>query len=553
MKKRVLSLTLAAATVLSGTVFAAEEQSTTDGSLAYEPYEEELVIKLGRESSQHTASTMYEGDTFENNPYTRYVKEKLNISFEDVLEADGDDYKKQLALATAAGDLPDVFTVTDYNLLVDLVDNGLICDMTEAYETYASDYIKDIYATYDGRCLDTVTFDGKVMAIPHANPDNNAPNLCWMRKDWLDQLGLNPDEDGDLCITADDIEEIAKAFIEADISGKGTVGIAVADTLDEGEALFEAMGAFGNKWIQNEDGTVENTTFVDDNIRNAWVRMNEWYQEGILDPQFGTRTLDDVEALLINNQLGITFGPWHLPDWRLTHTKDANPEAEYIAYTVADANGKVNVAHENPAPRYVVVREGFEHPEAAMKIVNVLFDDLANATEESAPEVMQFIKDGGDNFCRPFQIEILPYNNPEKYWEDHSAVLNGELDPEDAQTAENKNTCAAMQKYLENPDEVTSETSAGWKAYNSRIIGCGASINAFRQNDNANWITPLYPPTLSVMEQKQETLNTMMLQAYIKIVTGEEPIEYFDEFKEEWYKNGGEEIIAELEEFYSNN
>ena len=55
------------------------------------------------------------------------------------------------------------------------------------------------------------------------------------------------------------------------------------------------------------------------------------------------------------------------------------------------------------------------------------------------------------------------------------------------------------------------------------------------------------------MEQKQETLNTILLQAYIKIVTGEEPISYFDELKTMWSENGGDEIIAELEDYYSAN
>ena len=52
------------------------------------------------------------------------------------------------------------------------------------------------------------------------------------------------------------------------------------------------------------------------------------------------------------------------------------------------------------------------------------------------------------------------------------------------------------------------------------------------------------------MAQKKTTIDTLELQAYIKIVTGEEPISYFDEMKEKWYANGGSDIIAELEEYY---
>ena len=530
MKKKAFAILLAAATVIqpTGVAFASED-ATAETSLAFEPYEEELNISLGRLASEHTVSSLYKGDTLENNPYTRYIKDKLNITFTDVIEADGDDYKKQIALATAAGELPDVFTVTDYDLLVDLVDSGLIYDMTDYYEEYASDYIKSIYDSYDGRCLGNVTFDGKLMCLPGANPDNGVPVLCWVRKDWLDKLDYNPDEDGDLCISIDDIEELAKKFMEADLSGKGTIGIAASDSIDDIEWLYEGMGGFGNKWIQNEDGTIENTTFANDSVKNAWEGMNKCDEEGILDPQFGTRTWDDVTSLLINGQLGIAFGPWHTSDWRLVHVKDADPEAEYIAYTIKDADGKVNCAHENAASSYIVVNKDFEHPEAAVKILNVLFDELAQATDESAPEVLQFIDDGGDNFCRPFQIEVLSAGNVQKYWDDHYGVMTGTITPEEAQTTENRTSCKALlnyMDYMENPEgkEWNTEILFGWKTYTSRIVGCGAAVNALNQNGNGNWISPLYPPTIPVMEQKQETLNTILLLAYIKIVIGEEPI-----------------------------
>ncbi|MDF2873284.1 MAG: sugar transporter substrate-binding protein [Anaerocolumna sp.] len=509
-----------------------EETSGEPVNLAYEPYEEELTITIGRLASQHTASTLYKGDTFENNPYTRYVKEKLNISFKDVIEADGDDYKNQIALATASGDIPEMFTVTNYDTLVDLVENDLIYDMTEYYDKYASDYYKSLYDSYDGRTVDMVTFDGKMMALPGTNADNSVPVLCWVRKDWLDKLNLNPDEDGDLCITVEDIEKVAKQFVDSDVSGNGTIGISLSDGVGDSECFANANGGYVDKWIDNGDGTV------------SWSTL--------LDPQFGTRTYDDVTSLLIDNKLGITFGAWHMPDWRFSHVKDAHPEAEYIAYTVKDSKGIVNTFHENNASNFVVVKKGYEHPEAAVKIMNVIYDDLARATKETAPEVMKFVTDGGDNFTRPFQLECLPSNTPQTYFEEHQAVLNGEMTPEQTTTAENKNTSTAMMEYLKDPKNVTEDTRAGWAAYNSRIVGLGASIGALQANGNSDWMSPLYPPTLPTMEQKKAALDTLELKAYIKIVTGEEPINYFDQFVEDWNSFGGEEIINELQEYYTN-
>ncbi|NMA73048.1 MAG: extracellular solute-binding protein, partial [Bacteroidales bacterium] len=472
-----------------------DETSSGSVDLAFERYEEELKITLGRLASQHTISTLYEGDTLEDNPYTRYVKEKLNITFENVIEADGDDYKNQIALATASGDIPEMMTVTDYDTFVDLVENDMITDMTEYYEKYATDYYKSLYDSYDGRVIDMVTFDGKMMALPGTNADNNVPILCWMRKDWLDKLNLNPDEDGDLCITLEDIENVARQFIESDVSGNGTLGIALHDGIGDSEVFANAHGGFVDKWIDNGDGTISWSTLSEAN-KKTWELLNRWFEEGILDPQFGTRTWDDITALLIDNKLGIAFGAWHTPDWRFSHVKDAHPEAEYVAYTVQDSNGIVNTFHENNTSHFVVVKKGYEHPEAAVKIMNVIYDDIARGTEETAPEVMKFVTDGGDNFTRPFQLECLPSNTPRVYFDEHQAVLNGELTPDQTSTAENKNSSKVMMEYLNDPDNITNDTRTGWAFYNSRIIGLGASIGALEANGNANWVSPLYPPTL---------------------------------------------------------
>lgn len=528
-----------------------DETKSEPVDLAYEPYDEELKITIGRLASQHTTSTLYEGDTLENNPYTRYVKEKLNISFENVIEADGDDYKNQIALATASGDIPEKFTVTSYDTLVDLVENDLIYDMTEYYDKYASDYYKSLYDSYEGRTVDMVTFDGKMMALPGTNADNSVPVLCWVRKDWLDKLSLNPDEDGDLCITVDDIEKVAKQFIDSDVSGNGTIGISLSDGVGDSELFANANGGYVDKWINNSDGTISWSTLSDAN-KDTWQLLNRWFKEGILDPQFGTRTYEDVTSLLIDNKLGITFGAWHMPDWRFSHVKDAHPEAEYIAYTVKDSEGIVNTFHENNANNFVVVKKGYEHPEAAVKIMNVIYDDLARATKETAPEVMKFVSDGGDNFTRPFQLECLPSNTPQIYFEEHQAVLKGEMTPDQTTSAENKNTSSAMMEYLKDPKNITDDTRAGWASYNSRIIGLGASIGALQENGNSDWMSPLYPPTLPTMEQKKAALDTLELKAYVKIVTGVEPIEYFDQFVEEWNSYGGTEIIGELQEYYKN-
>ena len=166
---------------------------------------------MGRQTLQNPK--LPEGDTYENNAYTRMLEDKLNVKIVDEFEANGDDYDRQVSLALSAGDIPDIMKVTTLDELQELYENDLIADLTESYESHASDYLKGIYDSYGGRALENVTFDGKIMAIPGTNADSG-PSIVWIRSDWMDSLGITVDEDGNGCITIEELEMVAKEFVD---------------------------------------------------------------------------------------------------------------------------------------------------------------------------------------------------------------------------------------------------------------------------------------------------------------------------------------------------
>ena len=155
-------------------------------------YEETLVCGMGRSTIANPKFP--QDDSYEDNAYTRYLKDVLNVQVVDDFEANGADYDRQVSLSVAAGELPDVMKVGSKDLLDELVENDLVADLTEVYEAYASDYIKDVYDSYGGRCLDLATYNGRLMAIPGTNLDS-APCVAYIRKDWLEKTGVEADPD----------------------------------------------------------------------------------------------------------------------------------------------------------------------------------------------------------------------------------------------------------------------------------------------------------------------------------------------------------------------
>lgn len=514
-------------------------------------YSQELECSMGRRTLANPKFP--DGDTYEDNAYTRYVAEKLNVRILDEFEANGEDYDRQVSLAIASGELPDALFIGSKDILDELVENELVEDLTDVYETYASDYIKEIYDSYGGRCLDTATYDGRLMAIPGTNLDS-APCVAYVRQDWLDKTGLTVDQDGDHCLTIEELEQIAKTFLEQDPGeSKNPVGLAFVPYLTADDyggsgytinAVTSAFGAFPKLWIKDESGAVIYGSTAPQ-MKETLGQLAQWFEEGILDPQFGTRTWDDITALLTNNQLGIAFGPWHIPDWLLNNVKGMNPEAEFSAFTICDEEKKVNVAHSNAGSGYMVVRKGYSNPEVIVKMLNLFFDDIVNHTalEEEAPEVAAYISQGVDNSARPFQVEVNAYTSLLDDYADIKNCLNGEITMEEVHTAESKSIVEAISRLKESDEPEVND----WAKYTSRMGGIEL-IESLTKKEQFNWEDPVFRGTTKTMKKSSASLGKMEEEVFVGIVTGAIPLDDFDTFVADWKAQGGEAITAEIEE-----
>lgn len=99
----------------------------------YGKYPETVNYTLGKTVTNFDVldGTKYEGDDDENNAWTRYLKEKLNVQNTNLFEAnDGDDYEQKVSMAIVSGEIPDIMGVGDYDTLKQLYENDLIADLS---------------------------------------------------------------------------------------------------------------------------------------------------------------------------------------------------------------------------------------------------------------------------------------------------------------------------------------------------------------------------------------------------------------------------------------
>lgn len=508
-------------------------------------YPEEVIYTLGKMTGMNN-SNLPKGDTYEDNGYTRYLKKQLNIQNKDVFEAgENDNYQETVSMTIASRELPDVMVVNDMEMLQLLVDNDLIEDLTQVYEDCTSSRIKDIYNSYGSEILDNVTFDGKLMALPETNIDDG-PSLCWLRKDWMDKLGLDAPK------TVEDVENIVHEFVQKDPGGNGkgeTVGLVCDDELTGGcgysyeyqnDIIFASFGAFPKQWIYNKDGEVVYGS-VQNEAKAALGKLRQMYQQGTLDNNFLMRESSNIIELIVSGKCGSFFGPWWSPNNPLMSAMQNNPNAEWQPYLIqTDKDGQTSFASQNPNDKYVVVRKGYKHPEIVMKIVSVLFDDL-RYDEEDVREMERYYQDNVDPTARPLAINVDYKDALMRCYDSLKDAIQGRKKLEDLGLLEGAYYISCS-KYLDRKKDTSAQKSwEDWAAYASRMTACSVL-----KKGQTRQVKSLFFGETKTMKSNWWRLEELEKKAYLEIVTGQKPLSYFDEFVKEWNRQGGEKIRGEV-------
>lgn len=531
----------------------------------YGAYPETISYTLGKMTSVNN-SNMPEGDTYTDNAYTRYIKNMINVQNIDAFEAQDTQYNTNVSMAVSMGALPDIMMVSSQDDLQRLVEADMIEDLTESYNNCLSSRIRAIYNSYGSSLKDMITFDGRIMALPETNI-TDGPNLIWLRKDWMDKLGLTAPK------TIEDVVDIIKAFIEKDPGNNGTdnngrsntVGL-VIDTELTGECgysseflldiVFACFNAYPKQWIKDSDGNVVYGSVASE-AKDALAYIRQLYSDGIIDNDFLLRTTTNICELIENGRCGSFFGPWWAPNNPLANAVNTNPDADWQPYLIQTSDdGSTSYHSQNPCYKYVVVRKGFEHPEIAAKIISVMFDS-ARYDSNALQEFIYYYQQNVEPTARPISINV-DYNNALSIcYEKIDKALKGESNPDKLELLEKSyyDACSSYisntgKNYIESSTQGSDDTlerkdatSTEWAAYVSRITAC-----RLLSEGNIRVVDSMYFKTTDTMKTRWWRLKEKEKEAYLKIICGAEDISYFDTFVNEWNEQGGEAITNEVRE-----
>ena len=512
----------------------------------FEKYDPPVDVTFVRSIDNDLASNILPrtpDETIEKNRWLDLYREELGINITynwTVMGGYNDDqYKQKINVTLASGDLPDIVTV-DAAQLKQLADAGMIEDMTQYWEDYAADFTKKIYAEEGPGVLNSARFDGKLMAIPNADASIESAQFLWIRKDWLDKLGLEPPK------TMQDLLAISEAFTTQDPDGNGvddTYGMAITKNLYSGvmalEGFFAGYHAYPNFWLEKDGKLVYGSVLPE--MKAALSQLAVLYASGQIDQEFGVKDGGKVAESIAAGKIGIDFGEQWNPMYPLISNFYNDPEADWTGYPLVSVDENlVKVPLNFRTGLYFAVRKGFEHPELVVKMVNMHLEKNWGETNNFGYYYMP--QENGNVGVWKFSpvTPFPPFKNLNAFQAIQAARAAGDLSTLEGEPKVIAENIAA---YAEG-----DTTQWGWeKIYG--VEGVYNVLEGYQANDQLMVESFVGAPTPTMVERRA-TLEKLEKEVFVKIIMGAAPIEEFDKFVEDWNKLGGEDMTNEVNAWY---
>ena len=342
-RKRWLAAVMAAALMLGG----CQSGGSQDTAQTQEGGTEQTQAQVQESESQDTdvvsLKYLHVSESFDpETDYTReLIRELLNVDI--IPEMGNEDDKVNLILSS--GQDYDMIKLTNRNLLISYVQNDVIWPLDEYIDQYPD--LKNAFTEDEWA---TVTFDGKIYAIPETNTDDVEWGFA-IRKDWLDALGE------EMPSTPDDLYRVLKRFKEEDPGNVGTENV-IPLTM-EGDVKFNGLAqAFGlgesiDSYIEKDGALVPGVE--QEGARELVTFLNRLYAEGLLDADYPSNTNETMISKVAAGYAGACrMTPWESAALRTLRENVPDSNLTFLEPFAAE-DGSRSIANRSGLKGFLIV------------------------------------------------------------------------------------------------------------------------------------------------------------------------------------------------------
>jgi putative aldouronate transport system substrate-binding protein len=283
------------------------------------PLDEPIAFRIWNGPMSVTAGMNSPNDSFAY----KEAEKRTNVHIEWDQPASGSE-NEQFNLIVTSGDLPDSFMSGYYIGGLDkYINEEVIIDLMPYLEDYGKNFLAIANITED-TWKRNVTDMGRMPGFYNLSKEIEP---TWMgpqvREDWLKEMGLQSP------VTYDDwYEMLTRARDEKGVP-KG-YGLASADGLDD--ALLAGFNMINGFYAK--DGQVKFGPYEPE-LLDYLTMLNEWYDEGLIDPDFGTYAgwayTSEAPTKMLNNEYMAFRGFWTTIDLHGYQAAEENPNFQLVA------------------------------------------------------------------------------------------------------------------------------------------------------------------------------------------------------------------------------
>ncbi|WP_067843512.1 extracellular solute-binding protein [Amphibacillus sediminis] len=381
-----------------------------------------------------------------------------------------------------------------------------------------SDYLDDYehLSQYNEDILRNSSVNGEVYGIYRHRDIMRSTAI--IRKDWLDNLGLDVPE------TIDDLYDVLQAFTYNDPNETGaddTFGLIIPTwygTLDTLSIWFGAPNGWG----------IENGKLVPAFTTDAYAEALEWTKDlvdqGLVNPDFTTLSPDDWNSVMFNGKGGVIIDTYsramQINNLFVDETGSTDPDEYFVEITgtLLSPDGE---EYGQPTDGY----SGF-----------LAISKTSVQTEEELHEILAFL----DTLCSTDGINILSHGIEGVSYELDEDGYLVPIESEEA-AALKSYEMGQISMYGEGMHQMRGDSALAQKRY--RLM---------EENEEKAVFNEAAPLVSEVYTTRGTQLDDIIEDARIQYIAGQIDQDGWNDAIDLWYNSGGQELIDELNELYQN-
>ena len=479
------------------------------------------------------------GQPDESSPIIQTAEKKYNLKF-NFWFVDDQQWNQVLGVKLASGNMPDMLKIPDTSVIPQYVSMGVLTPITDSIMKKIPNVDKQLkkYAGTDYN-LDGI-YKGKQYVIKNPIISGAYPTVVVWRTDWLRNVGISS-----MPTSLSDWETALLKFRNEDPDKDGkqdTYGIS-------NTAIGAVFGAYGGIPLKEYRGTGNQFMFwvksgnqytleaIQPEMKDALTTLAKWYKEGIIDPEFVTGENTGgywaESQAFENGRIGVT-GMDMSTHWNAPLYAGGTGGVDYRAFLKSNPKAQFGETFDIGKPPVGPKGKSGTYCWGAVSTSGFAFTTKLAKDSAKMDTVLRMIND---------------YMGDEKTYTYYAHGIEGTHYQVDSTTGQLSITSA-----YSNSGTLVKAGVGVLTPFNNGDFDKKANplIYQFMDKYKNTGYTNLLVPNTDATKKYMADLQTLTLNTYVKIITGSEPVSYFDTFVKTFNEKGGSEVIKSVNDALSS-